>query len=98
MKTSTLALALKARGYTTEVHDAFLYVRHDEDIPPVEDTLAGFASLSQPSASDFLSGKENLLIEKFHPYLSPDLLLADAASSRLDFDSLLELAKRLIAA
>ncbi|MCZ0945417.1 MAG: DEAD/DEAH box helicase [Gammaproteobacteria bacterium] len=98
VKTSTLALALKARGYATEVHDAFLYVRHDEDIPPVEDTLAGFASLSQPSASDFLSGKENLLIEKFHPYLSPDLLLADAASSRLDFDSLPELARRLIAA
>ena len=98
VKTSTLALALKAKGYTTEVHDAFLYVRYDEDVPPVEDALVDFTRLSRPDAGDFLSGKENLLSEKFHPYLSPDLLRCDAVGSRLDFDSLPELAGRLVAA
>ena len=35
------------------------------------------------------------MTEKFHPYLSPDLLLEDATSRRIDFGALPELVSRI---
>ena len=96
VKTSTLALVLRAHGYTTEAHDGFLHVGHNRDVAPVE-TVRGSQVRSPPlDAQQVASGRENLLTEKFHPYLGPDLLLADATNSRLDFDALPELVVRSI--
>lgn len=36
------------------------------------------------------------MTEKFHLYLSPDLLLEDATSRRIDFDALPELVSSII--
>lgn len=96
VKTSTLALFLRANGYTTEAYDGFLRVAHNSDIAPVETVMGSLVGSSRLDAQQVASGQESLLTEKFHPYLGPDLLLADAASSRLDFDALPDLARRLM--
>ena len=96
VKTSTLALVLRTNGYTTEAYDGFLRVGHNPDIAPVETVMESLVRSSPLDAQQVASGQENLLTEKFHPYLGPDLLLADAASSKLDFDALPELARRLM--
>ena len=96
VKTSTLALVLRAMGYTAEIHDGFLNVNHEEDVQPVEATLEEIADSGPVSADSMLSGKENLMTEKFHPYLSRDLLIVDATSSRIDLDALPDLARSII--
>ena len=98
VKTSTLALVLRAHGYTTEPHDGFVHVGGSADLAPVEKFLETLPSLPPVEVRQVASGRENLLAEKFHHYLGPDLLLADAASSRLDFDALPDLARRLTSA
>ena len=96
IKTSTLALALRAMGYKTAAGDGFLDISHESGVRPVEDALEKIAFSSPISPDSLLSGEENLATEKLHPYLSPDLLLEDAIGSRLDLDSLPELAHSLI--
>ena len=96
VKTSTLALVLRAMGYTAEIYDGFLDVRHGEDVRPVEAALEELARSERVSANSVLSGKENLMTEKFHPYLSFDLLIEDATSSRIDLDALQELARGIM--
>ncbi len=96
IKTSTLALALQALGYTVETYDGFLDINYDEGTQPVEAALEEIAHSAPISADRVLSGKENLITEKFHLYLSPNLLLQDAVSSRIDLGSLPELARSVI--
>ena len=96
VKTSTLALALRAMGYTVETHDGFLDVNYHEGVQPVEVALEKIALLARVTADTVLSGKENFMTEKYHPYLSPDLLFEDATSSRIDLDALPGLARRVI--
>ena len=48
------------------------------------------------SIGKLLSGEENFMTEKFHPYLSIELLLEDATSSRIDLGALPELARSMI--
>ena len=95
VKTSTLALALRAMGYTVEVHDGFLDV-NEERAQPVEIALEKIARSVPVSADNLLSGKENFVSEKFHSYLSPDLLLEDSTSSKIDLDALPKLARCLM--
>ena len=97
VKTATLGLALRAIGYRVEIHDSFLHVGRPEgaDIPAVHAALETIRDSPSASAPDVLTGTENLATEKYHPYFSRDLLLADAVGSRLDFDVLPELARRL---
>ena len=47
------------------------------------------------SIGKLLSGEENFMTEQFHPYLSLDLLLEDAPSSRIDLGALPELARSM---
>ena len=97
VKTATLGLALRAMGHRVEIHEAFLHVsRPDgEDVPSVEAALEAILDSPPASAGDVLGGTENLVTEKYHPYLTPDLLVADASGSRVDFDALPLLAQRL---
>ncbi len=95
-KTSTLALALRAMGYKIVAGDGFLDINYERGIQPVENVLEKIASSSPVSADSLLSGEENFITEKYHPYLSPELLLEDAICSRIDLNSLPELARRVI--
>ena len=96
VKTTTLALVLRAMGYVVEVHDGFLSVKREKIIQPLEDTLKTIASAA-PNSLDFtLPEGSNLITEKFYSYLSPELLLEDAVSSRLHFYALPKLAQRIM--
>lgn len=96
IKTSTLALMLTSRGYKVMISDGFLDVQWTRRIPPVVDALDEIARSDSISPKSAMSKNSNLITEKFHRYLSPDLLIEDAASSRLDFNALPGLARRLI--
>lgn len=97
VRTSTLALALRAKGYNVMPHDGFLDVRWPQSIPPVEEALETIARSGPISAEEVVSSDSNLSTEKFHRYLSPELLLEDAASGRLDVGGLPGLARVLVA-
>ena len=96
VKNSTLALALQARGYKVETHDGFLDVNQDKGSRSVKASLEEIAHVARSSPHELLSGKENLMTEKFHPFLCSDLLLEDASSSRIDLAALPELARGVI--
>lgn len=91
--TNTLALALGAAGFETSQHDGFLEVRApDED----HNLIEVLRSIARGDPVDLFAHEPGLLSEKFHPFLTPELLQADALSARLDLDSLPELARALI--
>ena len=96
IKTSTLALALQARGNVVESYDGFLNVNFGKGRDDVESALEDIVRSAPISPSSLLAGSENLVTQKFHRYLSPDLLLEDAASSRIDLVALPELAQQLL--
>ena len=96
IKTSTLALRLRVMGYTVAAYDGFLDVNHGEGVPAPEEALQAIAGSTEASAESLLPSSANFTTEKFHQYLSPALLLADAASSRLDLEALPELARSII--
>lgn len=93
VKTSTLALALQTKGLTVQSYDGFLEVHATADRISVRDTLEEIAS---GSGGDLLTGGENLLFEKYHPFLSADLLRLDALSSRVDASSMAPLAEEIL--
>ncbi|MEE3071810.1 MAG: ATP-dependent helicase, partial [Pseudomonadota bacterium] len=80
VKTSTLALALRSKGFSVEQHDGFLLVKTGDETPDLKTVLAHIRS-GEPV--DLFAGAGNLMSEKFHPYLSQPLLELDAVSSRL---------------
>ena len=92
-KTATLALALKSLGYLVQQHDGFLQVESNDDIPSLSATLE---RLADGDEIDLCSGAGNLMFEKFHPYLSRDLLVLDALSSRLAPLALTRVAAQLV--
>lgn len=80
VKTGTLALGLRRFGFSIEQHDGFLRVEARNGIRELHAALERMAA---GEAIDLFSGSGNLMSEKFHPYLSTDLLALDAASSRV---------------
>lgn len=85
VKSTTLALALGAVGFEVAQHDGFLIVE------------AGGAELSLRQALEHLPFNEamdlfahapNLIFEKFHGYLTADLLAQDTLSSLVQVDCL----------
>ena len=95
VKTSTLALVLRAKGYRVEFYDGFLDVRREGELPSVEGALEVIAMSDPATLEESMADGKNLMVEKFHPYLSPALLVADAVSGRIDFGSLPQLARKL---
>ena len=81
MKTTTLALALRGFGFSVEQYDGFLQVEAGEETPPLTEALN---RIGEGEDVDLFAGAENLLTEKFHPYLTRELLELDAISSRLE--------------
>ena len=97
IKTSTLSLKLKSMGFKTVSHDGFLEVEVQSSGPPVEAALEEIASqLPEDVGGQSLAGLESVMSEKFHRYLSPDLLLEDATSSLVDLEALPQLARDIL--
>jgi len=93
LKTITLALALRATGFTVQTHDGFLEVFGREASPPLNEVLANLAAGEEV---DLFAHAPSLLFEKFHPYLTEPLLKLDALSARLQPEALPELCRQLI--
>ncbi len=76
--TTTLALALRSREFKVQAHDGFLEVSHEE-----EDLRAALRELRSAEAPAIVPWDATLFFEKFHPYLTRELLVRDALSCRL---------------
>lgn len=92
VKTTTLALALASLGFTVEQHDGFLQVKSGGTGIPLEKALRDMAG---GETVDLFAHEPNLIFEKYHSYLTLDLLKRDALSTRLELESLRRLCKRL---
>ena len=92
MKTTTLALALRGFGFSVEQYDGFLQVEAGDETPPLTEVLN---RIGEGEDVDLFAGAGNLLTEKFHPYLTRELLELDAISSRLEPNQLSIIAKGL---
>lgn len=92
VKTTTLALALASLGFTVEQHDGFLQVKSGGTGIPLEKALRDMAG---GKTVDLFAHEPNLIFEKYHSYLTLDLLKRDALSTRLELESLRRLCKRL---
>ncbi|MEM7665849.1 MAG: DEAD/DEAH box helicase [Pseudomonadota bacterium] len=88
IRTTTLALALRAEGFSVQTHDGFLEVFAKDETPPLIDVLSNLAGGVE---TDLFAHSPNLLFEKFHPYLPHNLLQEDALCARLDLGGLEEL-------
>ena len=92
VKTTTLALALVSLGFAIEQHDGFLQVKSGESGIPLEKALHDMAD---GKTVDLFAHAPNLIFEKYHGYLTSDLLKRDALSTRLDLESLNKLCKSI---
>ena len=98
VKTTTLALWLRNVGYTAAVHHGFLEVENKSADKPLESALRDIAE-SPPDVSRIsLPGLEQCMSEKFHRYLSTDLLYEDAITSVVDLAAMPQLAKSIVGA
>ena len=88
VKTSTLAIALRAYGYRVTVYDGFLDVTNIARMPDFIEDLETIGASHGFDENALLDTQLSLMTEKYHPYLSRDLLLQDALSSRLDSNAL----------
>lgn len=91
--TTTLALALRSVGYTVQSYDGFLEVFGKQTTPPLTSALSEFAEGREPELFDETA---NLRFEKFHPYLTDQLLERDALSARVDGRALAPLSRELL--
>lgn len=97
IKTSTLSLKLRSMGFKAMVHDGFLEVEEPSSGQTLAEALEKIAQQEPDDvAGESLSGLENVMSEKFHRYLSPDLLFEDAISSLLDLKAMPQLARIIL--
>ena len=97
IKTSTLALKLKSMGFKTVDHDGFLEVEEPSSGLTLVAALEAMAEQTPADvAGESVSGLENVMSEKFHCYLSPDLLFEDATSSLVDLQAMPQLARSIL--
>ena len=92
-KNCTLALALGAKGFKVAQHDGFLSVWTHEASHGLKQVLRDIA-LGEDV--DLFAHSPNLVFEKFHEHLTPELLQQDACSCRLDLSSLKRTASMLV--
>ena len=75
IKTSTLSLKLRSMGFKAVDHEGFLDVEEPSSGQTLVAALEAMAEQTLDDvAGESLSGLENMMSEKFHRYLSPDLL------------------------
>jgi ATP-dependent helicase Lhr and Lhr-like helicase len=95
VKTNTLALALRACGFTLETFDGFLTVVSKEQEHNLNDALQRIAN---GGTINLFGDQTNLIFEKFHSYLTRDLLELDALSTRVDASALGDLCNGILTA
>jgi ATP-dependent Lhr-like helicase len=95
VKTTTLALALRSFGFSVQTHDGFLEVFGSDETPELSEVLGTLANGATP---DLFAHAPNLMFEKFHPYLTEELLQADALSLRLDLQALPRICAEMVSA
>jgi ATP-dependent helicase Lhr and Lhr-like helicase len=93
VKNTTLSNALRSKGFTVQNHDGFLEILDVPEVLTLQSTLEEF---SQAEEVDLFTHDPLLVFEKFHPYLTDDLLQKDALSQRLDQNSLRPLCRDLL--
>ena len=93
VKTTTLALALRSFDFTVEQHDGFLLIGTQTN----GSLDAALRVLAAGENVDLFGHAPNVMTEKFHPYLTPDLLQKDALSSRLRHGDLALLCSAILA-
>ncbi|ERP97791.1 hypothetical protein Q669_21535 [Labrenzia sp. C1B10] len=93
VKNATLALALRNFGFQVQTYDGFLEVLQDKAELSVPEALR---EISEAEEIDLFSTDVSLTFEKFHPYLSTQLLQQDALSRRLDLEGAKALASWLV--
>lgn len=94
VKTVTLGLAFGSFGYNWEARDGFLSLTTPDDKKKSIEEVLEF--LKSGGAIDLSDDSIQLNFEKYHPYLSRNLLLTDALSSRIDLESLPKLAAQIL--
>jgi ATP-dependent Lhr-like helicase len=87
---NTAVIATKTGSVRT--HDGFLEVFGKDESPQLIDALS---ILADGKEVDLFAHSPNLLFEKFHPYLTEDLLQKDALSARLDANGLADLCRSI---
>ena len=92
-KTWTLGLVFGTYKFGWTPHDGFLEVSGTSANCSVRDVLR---NIRRGAVIDYSDKSLNLNFEKYHPYLSRDLLFADARSSRLDLESLPKMVEGII--
>ena len=98
VKTSTLVLMLRNIGYTAVVHHGFLEVENKSTDKSVESALRDIAESPLVLGRTSLPGLEECMSEKFHRYLSSDLLCEDAVTSVVDLAAMPQLAESIFGA
>lgn len=93
IKTQTLELALISQGFRAESHDGILIIENNTNSDTLNDTLT---KLARGASTDIFKHKPNLNFEKYHQYLTADLLKKDALSCRIDTAALQPLCMRLL--
>ncbi len=93
MKTTTLALALRSFGFTVEQHDGFLKV---EAAKGTSDLWRVLTEIAEGHDVDPFANPPSLMFERYHPYLTQDLLQDDALSARLQRKHLQSPCQRLL--
>ena len=97
IRTTSLALILRSHGLTVDVHDGFLDVESDQkDETNLLNVLKKLDDDSVPSCKLLASSVMIPQSEKYHVYLSRDLLVKDALSSRLQPGAVPKMAKDIL--
>ena len=93
IKTTTLALALRASGFEVDAFDGFLTVSAKDGSIDIRATLQRIAA-GEPV--NLFGDQTNLIFEKFHTYLARDLLQLDALGCKVDASYLPQLCHQII--
>ena len=96
VRTATLALALRSHGFHVGTYDGFLDVEDPVDDGRLPDVLRMLASEPPPDGAGLAADARNLETEKFHRYLSRDLLVLDVVASKLAPGDVPDLAKQIL--
>ena len=95
-RNTTFALALGWCGFETETYDGFIGIRPKKGHCAVlSEAIRRLADGPAPTGEDLLAQAELPRTEKFHRYLSRDLLMADIVASRLLPSAVPEMAREL---
>jgi ATP-dependent Lhr-like helicase len=89
--TETLALALKREGLGASARPTVIEFKEEQN--SVKQVLRSLSEKPAPQSTDLTQQVENLVSQKFHPYLSRELLAADLASERIVSELVPELAE-----